>query len=154
MNVIQRLDLSSYRMSNVADANKVVKAVLELHFEAITRANCAWMMINPDAPNLYDSGVLYRRDPERELVAELWLDAPNILMRGYDDCEGLSSFLAAEMRTKEQNSVSDRRWPAAAVWLKPTKVPGSWHAIVRDAETGKTWDPSRVLGMGRNRRRS
>jgi hypothetical protein len=153
MNVIQRLDLASYRMSTPKKSKAVVKAVLECHFEAITLSNVAWLNLNPDAPNLYDSGVRYRRDPERALVAELWLDVPNILRRGFDDCEGLASFLAAELRAKEDNSLGKRRYPAAAVWLKPTRIPGSWHAIVKDHETGQLWDPSRALGMGRNRRK-
>lgn len=153
MNVIQRIDLGSYRMASPRESNKIVKSVLEMYFESITRANCCWLILNDEAPLLYESGVRYRRDPERDLVSELWLDIPNILRRGFDDCEGLSSFLAAELRTREVNSVGNKRYPAATVWLKPTRVPGSWHAVVKDLESGKMWDPSAKLGMRSRRRR-
>ena len=146
MNVAQVITLGAY-------PRRLTKSVLETYFEAITRSNVAWLLLNRRVPNLYDSGIFYERDPDRGVVAELWLDVPAILQRGYDDCEGLSCWLAAEMRARENNSVGTKRVPTAACWLKRTRVPGSWHAIVRDAATGQTWDPSRVLGMGQRRRR-
>ena len=54
---------------------------------------------------------------------ELWLDAPNILMRGADDCEGLACFLAAEMRVRAPTSETPDRRPAAAVMLKTDQAP-------------------------------
>ena len=83
----------------------------------------------------------------------MWLDVPTIYRRGFDDCEGLSAWLAAEMRVRAKNSECSERVQGAAVFLKPTKIAGSWHAVVKDKVTGEVWDPSRVLGMGRGRRK-
>lgn len=154
MNISMVIDLSSYRMKTDKATRKLIKMLLETHFEAMTLSNMAWLMVNKQAPNLYDAGVLYRRDPERTRSAELWLDLPTIYRRGYDDCEGLSAWLAAEMRVRVKNSACDQRVQGAAVFLKATKIPGSWHAVVKDKVSGEVWDPSRVLGMGRRKRRN
>jgi hypothetical protein len=146
MKALVVLDLPNYRIGAFAPAERGRIAALETMFEALTRINMAWLKSHK-APLLYQSGVRYRIDPERGDIGELWLDAPSILARGFDDCEGLSSFLAAELRCKPQNSVGSRLYPAACVRLKKTRMPGMLHAIVYDPETRQVWDPSRALGM-------
>lgn len=152
MKALLSIALQGYRIGNTAQNGALTKSLLEGWFEAMTRTNVVWMRANPRAPLLYRSGVRYRRDPERMAlgISELWLDAPSILSRGYDDCEGLASFLAAELRTRSPNSVGQQIRPAAYVRLKTTRTPGLLHAQVYDPETNSFFDPSRALGMGKN----
>lgn len=117
----------------------------------MTMTNVVYLMskLGRTAPLLYASGVVYERDPEQEEFSERWSDIPTILKDGFDDCEGLSAFLAAEMRVRAPNSVSPHKHPTAAVVLKRTRRRGMWHAVVEDKTTGERWDPSRQLGMNR-----
>lgn len=153
MKCLVNISLDDYRVGNSVEARgRLIQSLLETWFEAMTLTNCAWMLATPKSPLLYHSGVRYQRDPDRSPggLTELWLDAPSILDRGADDCEGLSSFLAAELRTRSPNSVGRQKRPAAAVRLKTTRTPGLLHAIVIDLQTGEIFDPSKMLGMGRN----
>ncbi len=74
--------------------------------EAMTRCNERYLRHNAGTPGLYDAGVRYLR----EGLPELWLDVPNILKRGGDDCEGLSGWRAAELRIagKDANPILRR----------------------------------------------
>lgn len=157
MNVLMRVDLPSYRRRSQRRTKTLQRMVLETYFEAMTRINAAWLKVNPKAPLLYKSGVVYRRDPKRcarpgQCVSELWLDFPSLLKRGAEDCDGLSAALAGELRARAPNSVGDKLRPRATVKLKQTRHPGLWHAVVVDLDTREVFDPSRKLGMGRKRR--
>lgn len=150
MKALVQLDLPNYQIAADEKASALLRiASLETMFEALTRINQAWMATHP-CPLLYKSGVRYRRDPARGDIGEVWLDAPTILDAGFDDCEGLSSFLAAEMRTKGPNSVTRQRVPQAVVRLKTTRLPGMLHAVVYDPVSRRIFDPSRALGMNKN----
>lgn len=147
MKALVCLDLPDYRIGNDEVASGRLRiATLETMFEAMTRVNVAWMLAHK-CPLLYRSGVRYRREDERGDVGEIWKDASTILKDGFDDCEGLASFLAAELRVKAPNSVGPMRYANAYVKLKTTSMPGMLHAIVFDPVTGKVFDPSRKLGM-------
>lgn len=152
---IFQLDLDDYRVGGNEKASKMLPIrVLETFFEAFVRVNVAWMIANKDAPLLYSSGVRYARDPETfvdgKKIEELWLDAPSILKRGSDDCEGLACFLAAELRVRAPNSVRPHRMPAACVRLKRTRHAGLLHALVWDPLSRTVFDPSKKLGMGKH----
>lgn len=152
MNTLLSIDIGSYRVGrDIAKSGKVTRSILETWFEAMTRTNVAYLLTHSKTPLLYHSGVEYERDPERGPlgITEVWLDIPNILKQGHDDCEGLSSFLAAELRCRAPNSVGPRRRRFACVKLKVTRTPGLLHARVYDPETREYFDPSRALGMGR-----
>lgn len=150
MKILMRLDLKSY------GSKGAIKGVLETQFEAMTRCNVAWLRLHPNAPLLYRSGVRYKNDPYKpkycRIATEDWADIPSILRKGYDDCESLSSWLAAEMRVRKRHSVGLGRVPAASVVLRHTSAKNLWHAIVMDRATGRVWDPSRALGMTRHMR--
>jgi len=117
-------------------------SVLATYFEAQTRVNVAYLLAFPKTPPLYKSGVRYRR----EGTPEQWKDIPTILRDGFDDCEGLACWLAAELRVK-------RRIEAARVHLVSQASEGGdagavIHAVVVDgANLRRRWDPSKVLGM-------
>ena len=114
------------------------RPILECLFEGWTKINCAWLASHPTAPRLYTSGVIYRRE-----TPEVWKDIPSILEDGCDDCEGLSCWLAAELRVRD--NITNAR---VVLIEQPTRLQRRlWHAVVKDP-TGRTWDPSRRLGMG------
>jgi len=151
MKSLVSLDLNGYRVGKSSrERGHIVRSLLETWFEAMTRTNMVWLALHPKIPNLYKTGVRYKRDPEKNGmgITELWLDAPAILRRGYDDCEGLASYLAAEMRVRKNPSVGGKRRPFACVRLKTTRYPGLLHAIVFDPQTREVFDPSKALGMG------
>lgn len=107
--------------------------------EAITRLNEAYLDRHPETPGIYESGVRYKREgaPER------WYDIPNILARGIDDCEGLASWRAAELRREG--------YDASAVLRRFKKKGGGtlYHCLVEvHTEDGPQYDdPSARLGM-------
>ena len=145
MLIRQIISLPEYDAGSDRETKRVHKDLLQLYFEAQVRANMVYLTLNPSAPNLYASGVVYSREGR----PELWLDIPAILDRGHDDCEGLSTWLAAELRVREKNSLGTGKRPAATVRLKRTRTRGLWHAQVVDLATGEIFDPSRRLGMGK-----
>lgn len=147
MKIIVDLDMPAYRVGSGARSNAATirrhAAIYETFFEAVVRCNCEYLRTHPKAPLLYASGVRWREEGS----PEKWKDIPSILRDGYDDCEGVACWLAAEMRVRPRNSVENRAVPGARVILRTTSTPGLWHAIVEDIETGKRYDPSVRLGM-------
>lgn len=107
--------------------------------EGITRMNEHYLAANPDTPGLYESDVFY----QREGAPEQWFDVPNILSRGKDDCEGLASWRAAELRRLGYN--------AHAVLRRYDKAGGGtlYHCLVevQTPQGPKYDDPSARLGM-------
>lgn len=126
----------SLQIATLGD-DQLAGAALERFFEAMTRFNVDFLSTHPDFPNLYESGVRYRRERP-----EIWKDIPTAMRDGWDDCEGLSSWLAAELRVR-------RGMPNARVKLiqQPTIGRKLWHAIVYDPDSNRRFDPSKRLGM-------
>ncbi len=116
-------------------------AILETFFEAQVRCNMVYLLAHPTTPRLYKSGVIY----QREGSPENWKDIPTAIEDGWDDCEGLSAWLASELRVYGN-------MPAATVKLIRQGKRRYWHAIVKDLLTNKQYDPSKVLGMKPARR--
>lgn len=113
------------------------KQVLETMFEAFTRVNQLYLRTHPNTPDLMDAGVCYVSEGH----PEIWRDIPSIIHAGHDDCEGLASWMAAELRER-------RNRLRARVVLEPQRRRGMWHAIVRDKDDpSMRWDPSKALGM-------
>jgi hypothetical protein len=140
MLAVASLRLSDYRLASARATLMLHRSVLELVFEAFVRANQAYLRTAPETPLLYSSGVVYRREP-----IEVWCDIPSAIRAGRDDCEGLSCWLAAELRERAPNSLGSARLPAARVVLRRQRSPGLWHAVVDLG--GRIEDPSRRLGM-------
>ena len=82
-------------------------------------------------PELYRSGIVYRREPIGE---EVWQNAAELLRHGAGDCEDLAAYRAAELRMEGE---------PATVSIKRTRR-GSFHAVVRRAD-GRIEDPSKIL---------
>jgi hypothetical protein len=90
-----------------------------------------------ELPPLYESGIVYRREPRGR---EWWESAADILGLVADrsgDCEDLAAFRAAELRYYEDEY--------AIVRVVPTSR-GTFHAVV-EREDGELEDPSRILVM-------
>jgi hypothetical protein len=88
--------------------------------------------------NLYESGVVYRREPNGQ---EDWQTARDTLIAGSGDCEDLVIWRVAELREQGQAA-------RAAVLPLARRL---WHVVVEHAD-GWYEDPSAVLGMYAPRR--
>jgi hypothetical protein len=102
-----------------------------------------------ELPPLYESGIVYRREPRGR---EWWESAADILGLVVDrsgDCEDLAAYRAAELRYFEDEMAIVRV-------LRTSR--GTFHAVV-EREDGEIEDPSRIVVMlererNRNTRRS
>jgi len=107
--------------------------------EAMVQCNEYWLRHHGDTPGIYESGVIYKREGK----PEIWLDIPHIMLQGFDDCEGLSSWRAAELRVAG--------YQANAVLKRFNRPDGStlYHCIteVREGDQVYIDDPSARLGM-------
>lgn len=102
---------------------------------ALCALNVLWLQRHPDTPRLYASGVRYRREPSGQ---EEWSTIPDVLSRGYGDCEDLAAWGAAELRMK-------------GIDARPIAYqsgPHTWHAVI-ELPDGRRIDPSKKLGMKR-----
>ena len=111
--------------------------VLVQLLEALTAVNVAWLREHPDAPWLYESGVLYEEEPAGR---DDWQDIPETLLLRTGDCEDLGCWRLGELRTRGREY--------AIPYVRKTLVgPRTvYHVAVRRAD-GRIEDPSRVLGM-------
>ena len=115
-------------------------------------------LANPELPLLYDSGVVYRREPD-----ETWRDYPNMLVAGHEDCDSLAAarageilahgagaFLPGDVGYAQTRDVDEPiRAEVMLLTRSPRDEPGLYHCIVRfwvgDEELRD--DPSARLGM-------
>lgn len=105
------------------------RAALQAALDRQTERARADLRTHPELPDVYTSGVRYRREPRG---LEEWLLPSEVVRRGVGDCEDLATYLAA--------SVGGR--------AVPVRVSSGWH-VVTQYPTGRFEDPSRLLGMGR-----
>jgi hypothetical protein len=128
------------------------KHMLEIMLDALTKMNVAILRTSPQIPNLYESGVKYRRE---SIGQEDWCDIPEIIRLGFADCEDLACWRAAELQVR----FGEPR--ARAIVRGPRKLPGGvmmYHiqTLRPDARQKKDMleDPSKRLGMGTKRDRT
>jgi len=109
-------------------------------------------------PRVYESDVEWRREPWAGKFEE-FEDCLTALRRGWADCDGLAAWRVAELLEDGDNAQLKIKWK---VHPKTGEV-RLFHALVRRNPrwdpvrkrfTGPTEDPSRRLGMGRQRRRA
>jgi hypothetical protein len=116
-----------------------IPEVLEALAEGLVGMNCVLMKLAEERgvslPPLYESGVVYRKEPPGR---EWWETATDVLGMVSDrsgDCEDLAAYRAAELRYLHGEIAR----------VKITRTPrGSYHAIVQ-RENGDLEDPSRIL---------
>jgi hypothetical protein len=158
------LDLAGWRARPDGYMLRYIKPVLN----AICTVNQVYLEHNPRTPDLYQSGVRWRREkgaiiyfPERNphvawkeaTVPELFKDIPAMLRDGIDDCEGMACWRVAELRYRYHQParivirVRDLTDPAGRPIINPDgKQRRLFHVIVGIGD--KREDPSRALGMG------
>ena len=85
-------------------------------------------------PELYESGVVYRREPVGREWWETAQDAVGIASKRSGDCEDLACYRAAELRYFQGE-------PAIVRIMRTQR--GSFHAVVQRAD-GSLEDPSRI----------
>lgn len=96
-----------------------------------------------EMPDLYDTGVVYRREPPGREWWENAADVRGLVSHRSGDCEDLAAYVAAWLRVFEDDH--------AVVRVVPTRH-GKFHAIVQH-EDGSIEDPSRVLVRMENARK-
>lgn len=140
-NIILKVDL----FRDQEDFKRSRDALLHV-LEALTRMDEDYLRAFPATPQLYATGVVYRRVGPKE-----WFDVPTTIAEGWGDCKDFACYRAAELRNAGESQ--------ARPWLKhvmePTedgKTRYSFHVVVARRAQGRVWleDPSRVLGMGIN----
>lgn len=111
---------------------------LTIMLDALTRVDIEYLRLNPTTPTLYQSGVRYRQEPFKR---EDWCSIPEVIDRGWGDCEDLACWRAAELTVRGEQS--------SAFWEQQNTVTGRrlYHILVRRSNASIE-DPSRVLGMG------
>lgn len=117
---------------------------LELLLECLTKMNVLFLREHPGTPRLYAAGVRYKREPGG---VERWASIPHVLKLGYGDCEDLGCWLAAEYQFRGIDRAA-RAFPKG----RPTPHGRLVHIMVRRGN-GRIEDPSKVLGMGSEKRR-
>lgn len=95
-----------------------------------------------ELPALYDSGVVYRREPKGQEWWESATDLLGIATKRSGDCEDLAAYRAAELRVFEND------WAVVRV-VRTTR--GTFHAIV-EHEDGEMEDPSKIAVLLERRR--
>ena len=126
--------------------------VLEVMLDALVRLDLLFFHAVPNAPRLYQSGVVYKREPPGQ---EQWLSWPVMIERGNGDCEDLACWRVAEHAWFTKTPVSYAR-PATQlvpgkcypVWSRKENYHGGYLYHIRAwLGNGTIEDPSARLGM-------
>jgi hypothetical protein len=126
---------------------------MQILLDALTKIHIDHLRHFPKTPSLYESGVVYEREPPGR---EDWQDILTTLRRGSGDCEDLATWRAADLLVRgvparafgrPRPMVLPSSCEAGAVACDDTPQVGTlWHILVR-LPTGKIEDPSLALGM-------
>jgi hypothetical protein len=126
-----------------------IPSALEAVAEGLVLLNVALFEYADDrgveAPELYGSGIVYRREPRGREWWESATDALGVTSQRSGDCEDLAAYRAAELRHfdgEEDARVKIIRNPS-----------GSFHAVVERAD-GTIEDPSRIAVLLERRRKA
>ncbi len=116
-----------------------IPEAIEALCEGLVRLNVALMRHADERgvslPPLYESGIVYRREPRGQEWWEHAEDIQGIATKRSGDCEDLAAFRAAELRYWDSE--------VARVVIQRT-ARGSFHAVVERGD-GTIEDPSRIL---------
>lgn len=143
-------DLNLFPTEDERDSSQ--KRVLVL-LEALTLCNQFYLKEHPEAPLIYNSGIVYKLPAQFESGAkeggvagyrgEVFRDIPRIIENGGGDCDNVASWRAAELRTRFGIAASPY-----ITWRKRPDGGTIYHVIVRYDYDGSSEDPSLLLGMG------
>lgn len=130
----------SFKLGSFGPNTRLNRRILTHLLEALTAIDVDILKVSPDLPNLYESGVRYRREPVGQ---EDWDDTVELYRIGYGDCEDLSATRAAELRVRHGIA-------ARPIVKGPKRLPNGlmlYHIQVQLPD-GSIEDPSVKLGMG------
>lgn len=116
----------------------VTRAWLGIGLRALVAQNLVYLLEHPDTPLLYDSGIVYQREPPGQ---EDWQTIPAMLATMNGDCEDLAAWRVAELQAEGEHAriiTKSKRMPSGRTLV---------HVLVR-REDGSIEDPSIMLGMG------
>lgn len=116
------------------------RRVIKLLLDTLFWIDVSYLIANPDTPRLYDSGVVYRREPSGR---EHWQDIGTNLELKEADCEDLACHRAAELFVFGH----DKRVRPYLVYRTFGKAT-LYHVKVKHGN-GTLEDPSAKLGMGK-----
>lgn len=116
-----------------------IPSVLETLAEALVSVD-VWMMEHAadngvELPPLYESGIVYRREPPGREWWETASDLLSFVTNRSGDCEDVAAYRVAELRVFDGEH--------AILRVVPTRR-GTLHAVV-EREDGTIEDPSRIL---------
>lgn len=125
-----------------------VQPALEALAEGLVLLNC-WYLDHArskgiELPDLYESGVVYRREPSGREWWETAADLLSVVSGRSGDCEDLAAMRCAELRVYDGED--------ARVVVKRT-TRGTFHALV-EHEDGVIEDPSRILILQERKRKA
>lgn len=125
---------------------KLSHQILQVWLDALVETNVLIMEESKERgtpiPILYTSGVVYKSEKKG---VEDWLDCLEIVRRGWDDCEGLGSFRAAELRLQ---GIKNARavWK---FWQSPRTLEQRYHIVTRyRPPIGGFKFPSHAISLG------
>jgi hypothetical protein len=131
------------RVAIVAPARS--RRSLQLLCELVHGLNVLYLRAHPTTPRLYQSGVVYRREPrgcdDTACREERWCTIPVTLGQGWGDCDDLAPWRSAELEVRERVPARPR------VVRVPSARGRRWHVVVEHGD-GRLEDPSAALGMG------
>lgn len=104
---------------------------------ALCRADVLYLRQNPRTPDLFRSGVRYRREPDG---LEEWKSVPYVIAQGYGDCEDLACWLAAQERVR--GVLAEPHF-----YFRQIGNLSMYHIVTKYPD-GRIVDPSALLGMG------
>ena len=139
---------------------KFSETAVLLMLTALVDMNVNQLLDEPRLPNLYGSGVRYKREK-----VETFSDYASLLEQGHEDCDSLAAAQAALLRTRGWRAMIPGQEgyrtardedlltiDAEVVLVEPKRPPGKrrlYHVIVAYTVGGTTYfdDPSDRLGM-------
>ena len=134
----------SFRLKSFDTISETKKfGVLQFLLEALTMADVAFLLDNPNTPDLYASGVRYLQEPDGR---DEWQDIPDTIARQSGDCEDLACWRVAELRVRYGEPKATRAISVSTL-LDARGHPVTMYHITVLRQNGDTEDPSRKLGM-------
>ena len=123
--------------------SRVLALAIKPVLEALVRVDQLYLLTH-QVPPIYESGVRYHDEPKDQI--EEFAAIPLILQRGWGDCDDLAPWRVAELQNAGVKAKLRIQW-------KRYESGKLYHIVVRMPDRSIE-DPSRLLGMGRLRKRS
>lgn len=131
--------ISLGEIPSIRQNSRLLALIVRPFLEAVVSADQVILATN-HVPPLYESGVRYKEEPRGQGYEDFAV-IPDIIARGWGDCDDLAPWRVAELRQKGEKAKIRIKWNRQPNGLR------LYHVQVRRAN-GQIEDPSRILGMG------